>query len=140
MRGKRERLERTLRLLQRLGLASVTPVYTSEMAAVYSVVVTGEPGAKVRGRKMRPATTSRRPMVSPFLTSPPSEAEVQEYLQSIGAQFSAQEFLTAMERRGWTWGKQRLPVVSWKAEARTWRLHEKRRQKEDDIYAGLIGG
>lgn len=60
--------------------------------------------------------------------TPPTLAEVQEYLVEIGAAFTAERFIDHHEETGWRWGKPPgRPVKDWRRTARTWKARDEER-------------
>jgi hypothetical protein len=133
MRDTRKRVERVLALLKRMGLAEVRLVQEGNGFRWYSVVVQAVEKKPLPKKQRLPL--AEKPGTSPFLKHPPSAEEVSAYLAEIDADFSAEDFLLGMERRGWTWGKARNPVVNWKAEARTWKRTRERQKLTGHAYA-----
>lgn len=61
---------------------------------------------------------------------PPTRDDVAAYAVSLGyGSFDADHFLDHHEMTGWVYGKNRVPIKSWKAAVRTW-------HRNDRIYAG----
>lgn len=54
----------------------------------------------------------------------PTVKEIKEYADSIGFDLDAEYFFDFYERAGWTYGKDRKPVKSWKACLRLWKRQE----------------
>lgn len=81
------------------------------------------PSPASRAASRRTARTSR-----PVMDNPPTVDEVRAFVDEIDGTIDAQEFLDENARRGWTYGKERNPVMDWKAHYRAWM---RRRAKEE---------
>jgi hypothetical protein len=67
-------------------------------------------------RKRKDSTTS-------FVV--PSVSEIEEYCKERGNKIDAEKFFNHYQARGWTWGKQNVPMKDWKAAVRTWEINDK---------------
>ena len=62
---------------------------------------------------------------------PPEPKEVEEYAKTIDFNVDGEAFCDFYETRGWTIGKYRAPIKSWKACVRTWKRYDKQRKADN---------
>lgn len=63
---------------------------------------------------------------------PPSVDEVRAYALEIGFKLDAQHFIDSNTAKGWVVGKNKTPMVDWKATIRTWYANHK---KENPVFS-----
>lgn len=66
----------------------------------------------------------------------PTAQQVKEYADSINFDIDVDDFLNHYDMVGWVYGKNRIPIKSWKACVRTWKKRTQKQQTTQNEPAG----
>lgn len=99
-------------LFQKVSGSGETTVYNAEKTlSVSTLKEKVEREIEIRKRKRNRILVSE---------NPPTVEEVKQYCISRSNNVDAQRFVDHYTTRGWTYGKQNVPMVDWRAAVRTW--------------------
>jgi hypothetical protein len=62
---------------------------------------------------------------------PPTPEEVEAYAKTIDFKINGEVFCDYYEVGGWVYGKNKIPIKSWKACVRTWKRYNKERAAQN---------